>query len=137
MCGAHAGCSRLQSLGVTIGGAVIQNVLLRDLPQSYIATLPQGVEIAYAAIPTIRGLEEPLKDEVRRAFAKALQRVWQVMLGIAGVGMLSCLLMKQEKLRTDMDEKWALQEREHGDKASSLEDGKVATSAEDVEKESK
>ena len=103
---------------------MIQNVLKRDLPRQFTDPLPQGVAIAYAVIPTIRGLEDPLKDEVRRAFAKALQRVWQVMLGIAGVGMLSCLLMKQEKLRTDMDEKWGLQERERGNKDVHLESGK-------------
>ena len=100
-----------QSFGIAIGGTIVQNVLLRDLPSSFVAALPQGVEIAYAIIPTVRGLQEPDKEAVRRAFANAIRVVWRVMLGISVAGFLASLVMREEELRTDMDEKWALQER--------------------------
>ena len=61
---------------------------------------------------------------MQRAFANAIRLVWRVMIGIAGAGLVSCLLMKEEKLRTDMDEKWGLQERERGNKDVHLESGK-------------
>lgn len=101
---------------------MIQNVLKRDLPRQFTDPLPQGVAIAYAVIPTIRGLEDPLKDEVRHAFARALQAVWYVMIGVSGAGVLSCLFMREIELRTDMDEEWAIQAPEK-DPAASLESG--------------
>lgn len=118
-----------QSFGIAIGGTILQNVLLHDLPPSFVQTLPQGVEIAYAIIPTIPTLEAAFKDQVRDAFARATQLIWRVMLGISGAGLLSCLLMKEIELRTDMDEKWGLQEREKN-KVPSLENGKELDVAE-------
>ncbi len=127
--------SQLQSFGIAIGGTIIQNILLRKLPADFIATLPQGVELAYAIIPQIPGLQPPFKDEVRHAFAQSTQLVWRVMLGISVAGLLSCLLMKEETLRTDMDEKWGLQEREKN--KSSTEAGKVSGSEVDADSSSK
>lgn len=75
-------------------------------------------------IPSIKGIQDPvLKLQVRTAFANAVQLVWRVMIGVSGAGLLSCLLMREEELRTDMDEKWGLQEREHS-KAVAVELGK-------------
>ncbi|KAH9847865.1 iron permease [Lenzites betulinus] len=115
-----------QSVGIAIGGTVIQNVLLEQLPADYLATLPKGAEIAFSVIPSIRGLEDPvLKLQIRTAFAHAVQLVWRVMIGISAVGLLSCFLMREEQLRTDMDEQWGLQEREQNEqrKADSVELG--------------
>ncbi|TFK91566.1 iron permease [Polyporus arcularius HHB13444] len=112
-----------QSFGIAIGGTILQNVLLHDLPPSFVQTLPQGVEIAYAIIPSIPTLDPVFKDQVRHAFARATQLIWRVLLGVSAVGLLSCLLMKEVELRTDMDEKWGLQEREKN-KEPSLETGK-------------
>lgn len=78
-------------------------------------TLPQGVQVAYAIIPQIPSLPGGLQDEVRGAFAGSVRVVWQVMIGISGAGLLTCLLMKELPLRTDMDETWGLQEERLAD----------------------
>ncbi|EKM52295.1 uncharacterized protein PHACADRAFT_176318 [Phanerochaete carnosa HHB-10118-sp] len=96
--------------GVTIGTAVLQTQLTHRLPAAFLAQFPGGVSLAYAAIPAIRTLDEPLKQEVRVAFAQSLRVVWEVSIGIAGLGLLSTLLMKGLPLHTQIDEKWALEE---------------------------
>ena len=100
----------MQSWGIVLGGTILQNTLLNKLPGSFTSQFPQGVQIAYAIIPTISGLHEPLKGEVRAAFAQATQLTWRVMIGIAGAGFLSVFLMKEVKLREDRDAQWGLQD---------------------------
>ena len=70
-----------------------------------------GVQIAYAAIPTVSSLPEPLRHEVRAVFACATRLIWQVMIGVSGAGMVSVLMMREEKLRQDLDEQWGLKEQ--------------------------
>ncbi|RDX44042.1 iron permease [Lentinus brumalis] len=101
-----------QSWGIIIGGTILQNILLKELPPSYVATLPQGVQLAYAIIPDIRGLDPDLRREVQVAFANATQVIWKTMLGIAGVGILTCLPMREETLRESLDEQWGLKDKE-------------------------
>ncbi|EIW57860.1 Mfs1.1 [Trametes versicolor FP-101664 SS1] len=93
-----------QGWGIVIGGAILQNVLLRELPTSFTSTLPKGVEVAYATIETISSLPEALKWEVRAAFARATQQIWFVMLGVAGAGFLSCFLLREVRMRDIGDE---------------------------------
>jgi len=76
------------------------------LPASFLAQFPQGVEIAFASIPTIQTLDQPLRDEVRNTFADALRVVWQVLLGITIAGFLSSLSVRQLHLHTKVDEDW-------------------------------
>ncbi|KAF7367019.1 Iron permease [Mycena sanguinolenta] len=59
--------------GVPIGGTILQNELQNHLPAEFIAQFPGGVEIAYSIIPVIRTLPEPLRSDVRKAFAQALK----------------------------------------------------------------
>ncbi|KAN0135470.1 MFS general substrate transporter [Lactarius tabidus] len=92
--------------GVTVGGAILQNELKKKLPASFLDQFPQGVELAFAAIPSIPTLEQPMKDEVRETFGEALKVVWQVMLGIAGAGFMSSLGMRQLPLHTNIDQDW-------------------------------
>ena len=100
-----------QSWGITIGATVLQNQLRIRLPQSYLATLPSaGVELSYAIIPQLGSLSEPLKGEVRAAFADSLKVLWEVMIAVAGVGFLSALIMKELPLQKVMDEDWGLRE---------------------------
>ena len=103
-----------QSWGIVVGGAILQNTLRRRLPAEFAAGLPQGVQIAYAVIPAIAGLPPPLQAAVRAAFAQSTQLIWRIMLGVSGAGFLSCFLMREVPLRTDMDETWGLQEKERG-----------------------
>ncbi|KAH9858981.1 iron permease [Lenzites betulinus] len=98
-----------QSWGIVIGGTILQTKLLDTLPAAYTASLPQGVQIAYAVIPSIPSLPEPLRTEVRAAFAQAIRLIWYVMAGISGAGLLTVLLMNEVELRKDsLDEKWGL-----------------------------
>lgn len=79
---------------------------------AFVAQLPEGVALAYSAIPAIPSLEEPLKTEVRRAFGESAAVIWQVMIGIAAVGLLTSLPMRALPLHTQVDEKWGLETRD-------------------------
>ncbi|KAH9846451.1 iron permease [Lenzites betulinus] len=88
-----------QGWGIVVGGTILQNVLLRRLPSEFTATLPEGVQVAYAAIQTIPSLPEPLRGQVHAAFAQATRQIWLVMLGVSGAGLLSCLLLREVSMR--------------------------------------
>ncbi|KAI1785125.1 iron permease [Ganoderma leucocontextum] len=107
-----------QSWGIVLGGTILQNSLLNKLPAEFTSQFPQGVQIAYAIIPTISGLPEPLKGQVRAAFAQSTQLIWRVMIGISGAGLLSVFLMRELKLRQDRDAQWGLQDENENEKKS-------------------
>ena len=88
---------------------MLQNELHKHLPTGFTSQFPQGTEIAYATIPAISGLPEPLRSEVREAFANSLKVVWEVLLAIAGLGLVSSLFMKALPLHSAVDDKWVLQ----------------------------
>jgi hypothetical protein len=75
------------------------------------AQFPGGADIAFSAIPFISGLEEPLRSEVRAAFADSLSILWKVLIGVAGMGLISTVLMKEVTMNTETDEKWALEQK--------------------------
>jgi hypothetical protein len=56
-------------------------------------------------------MPQPLKDQVRAVFAQSTMLIWQVMIGISGLGLMTCLLMREVEMRKSMDEKWGLKER--------------------------
>ncbi|KAF7794628.1 hypothetical protein EIP86_005764 [Pleurotus ostreatoroseus] len=95
--------------GVTIGSAVLQTQLKKRLPIAFLSQLPGGVSIAFSAIPAIGELPEPARSEVRQAFAESVTVIWQVMTGIAGIGLIASLAMKGLPLHTEVDEKWGMQ----------------------------
>ncbi|KIP03761.1 hypothetical protein PHLGIDRAFT_77024 [Phlebiopsis gigantea 11061_1 CR5-6] len=97
--------------GITVGVAVLQTQLTARLPPDFLAEFPQGVAVAYNIIPVVPSLEEPLRTQVREAFADSLAVIWRVMTGIAGLGLLSSLGMKGLPLHSQVDERWGLQER--------------------------
>ncbi|KAG6826989.1 hypothetical protein H0H92_013651 [Tricholoma furcatifolium] len=100
--------------GVTVGGTILQNELGKRLPAAFLDSLPQGgVSIAYSAIPRIVTLEEPLRSEVREAFGDGIRVIWFVMIGVAGAGLLSTLLMKDVPMQAKMDKKWAMEEKKN------------------------
>jgi len=99
--------------GVTIGGTVIQNELTTRLSPDFLARFPgDGTQIAFEVIPSIRNLPQPLKDEVRHAFARSLQVLWKVLAGISGLGLLSSLFMKHLPLHTSVDANWGRDDRQ-------------------------
>ncbi|KAF8314723.1 MFS general substrate transporter [Clavulina sp. PMI_390] len=103
-----------QTFGVTIGTTVLQNGLKSRLPADFIAQFPTATDISYAIIPIINSLPEPTRSLVRQAFAGSIHNIWLWVVGIAGFGLLSSMLMKQITLHTTMDENWGLQKREDG-----------------------
>ncbi|KAG8927326.1 hypothetical protein FRC01_007661 [Tulasnella sp. 417] len=103
-----------QTWGITLGATILQNELKKKLPQAFLEGLAssaeKGVEITYAAIPAIRSLEEPIKTEVKQAFAGSLRVIWLVMAGISAAGILLILGMKGLKMHDVTDEDWGMKE---------------------------
>ena len=123
-----------QILGVTIGGTVLQNELKTRLPTSFSVNFPQGTAIAYSIIPLIRTLPEPLKTEIRVAFAESLRVVWQVLIGISAVGLIASLAMKRLPLHTEVDEKWGIEHTEAKPEESSMGLQSVSKAPQGIEK---
>ncbi|KAI0327038.1 iron permease [Cubamyces sp. BRFM 1775] len=98
-----------QTWGITISATILQNELKKHLPAAFAAQFPEGVEIAYAAIPLIPSLEEPLRTEVRVAFATSMSVVWKVMTGLAGGGFLTLFLLKEIPMHTSTDARYGLE----------------------------
>ncbi|KAF8584808.1 iron permease [Ramaria rubella] len=111
-----------QTFGITICATILQNQLKTRLPSSFSAQFPQGVEIAYAAISLIPTLEEPLRTQVRQAFAESMSIIWKTMIGLAGAGFLSVFMLKEIAMHEVTDENFTLQEKD-----AKVKDEKVAT----------
>ena len=80
------------------------------MPAEFLQQFPGGYEIAYAAIPVIKTLDEPLRTEVREAFARSMVVIWRVMIGIAGAGALTVPLLREIKMHVVTEEKYGLKE---------------------------
>ncbi|KAF8590340.1 iron permease [Ramaria rubella] len=102
-----------QTWGITICATILQNQLKTRLPAGFSAQFPQGVEIAYAAIPLIPTLEEPLRTQVRQAFAESMSIIWKTMIGLAGGGFLSVFIMKEIAMHQVTDENFTLEEEKN------------------------
>lgn len=96
--------------GVSVSTAILQTQLINRLPADFTVHFPQGVAIAYSVIPAISALPEPLKTEVREAYALSIAKIWQVMIGISAMGLLASLFMKGLPLHSQKDEQWGLKE---------------------------
>ncbi|KAJ7040778.1 MFS general substrate transporter [Mycena alexandri] len=114
--------SFFQAWGITISSTILQQSRLisiyrnrtcwrKKLPADFVAQFPPGFEIAYAAIPAIKQLEEPLRKQVQAAFAESMAVIWQVMIGISGLGLLVSFLMAEVPMDTTVDESYALKEK--------------------------
>ncbi|KAJ7809511.1 iron permease [Mycena olivaceomarginata] len=110
-----------QTWGITISSTILQNSLKKNLPPAFVAQFPPGFEIAYAAIPVIHQLDPPLRNEVRAAFADSMAVIWQTMIGIAGLGLLLSLLMKEVPMGTTVDKTYTLKEKEKTAKSKDVE----------------
>ncbi|KAH7927166.1 MFS general substrate transporter [Leucogyrophana mollusca] len=109
-----------QVWGVTIGGTILQNELKKRLPTTFTSEFPEGTAIAYSIIPVIYTLQEPLKTQVRVAFAESIRVIWRVFIGISGLGLLVSLPMKALPLHTAVDKNWGF-DRKVKDELSGLE----------------
>ena len=99
-----------QTWGITIAGTILQNQLKRGLPEAFTSQFASGVEIAYAAIPIIDQLDEPLKTEVREAFAASMSVIWKTMTGLCGAGILTLCLLREVPMIKHTDEAYGLRE---------------------------
>ncbi|EKM52340.1 uncharacterized protein PHACADRAFT_211610 [Phanerochaete carnosa HHB-10118-sp] len=95
---------------VTICMAVLQTQLTKWLLTEFVSSLPEGVSIVYSTIPIIPGLSKPLHTQVRAAFADSICILWQVSIGIGGIGALVSLFMKGLLLHKQVDKKWGIEE---------------------------
>ena len=116
-----------QVWGVTIGAAVLQNELQRRIPPGFVENFPQGAAIAYALIPQVPHLPQPLKSGIQDAYARSLQVVWEVLIGVGGIGFLSSLLMEGLPLHGKLDKEWAPPPPAHVDVESADEEKKVVS----------
>ncbi|KIM79120.1 hypothetical protein PILCRDRAFT_823692 [Piloderma croceum F 1598] len=110
-------------LGITIGSTVLTNELGKKLPAEFLAQVPGGVAGAYSAIPLIAHLSEPLRTQVRTAFADSIRVIWLVMIPFGGVGLIAALGMKALKLETVTDEQWGMVQKKPVDEET-LNDAK-------------
>ncbi|KAJ6609499.1 iron permease [Mycena sp. CBHHK59/15] len=104
--------SFFQTWGITICSTILQNMLQKKLPAEFVAQFPPGFEIAYAAIPVIKTLPEPLRTQVRAAFADSMAVIWQAMVGVAGLGLVVSLALKEVPMTTSVDETYALKDEQ-------------------------
>lgn len=101
---------------------MLQNTLATRLP-SDVSSNFGGAELIYGLIPLVPRLPKQIQTQVRAAFADGLMKIWQVMVGISGIGLLSCLLMREVKMQTALDETFGLQEdteKEHDTIATTM-----------------
>ncbi|GAA6007140.1 MDR family MFS transporter [Rhodotorula paludigena] len=103
-----------QVFGISIGATIFTNELTDSLPAAFAEQLGgHGGELAYAAIPVIQQIGEPLRREVQDAFTHSLRMIWIVCAALGGVGVLVSLLFKNIPLTTEMDEEnWGLKDKE-------------------------
>lgn len=92
---------------------MLQNELTKKLPAEFIQQFPAGTQVAYSIIPIVKGLPAPLKQEVQNAFAESLKPYWQILIGVSGIGFVSCFAMKGLPLHNNLDEDWGLQEKDN------------------------
>jgi MFS family permease len=119
-----------QSWGITISATILQNELKKKLPADFVSLFPGGVEIAYAAIPVVKTLPEPLKNEVRVAFADSMITIWHTMIGISALGVISVFFMEEIDMRVTMDDRFGLTDGEIKDEEKSGADVRVGSSSE-------
>ena len=91
---------------------MLQNELQHKLPSDFVSQFPGGTGIAYAVIPLISSMEQPLRGEVQKAFAGSLSVIWRVLIGVGGLGLLASLPMKRLPLHTEIDKDWGIMDSE-------------------------
>jgi len=102
-----------QTWGITISAAILENTVRREFPSQFLLTLPNSnSDLAFAAISRIGALPEPLQHAVKVAFADGIREVYRFMIGVAALGLLCVLFMKEVPMRGNVDKKFTLKEKE-------------------------
>ncbi|KAI0667884.1 iron permease [Trametes maxima] len=119
-----------QTWGVTISATILQNELKKRLPPEFLSQFHEGAEIAYAAIPVIHTLHEPLQTHVRVAFADSMAVVWKAMIGFSGAGFLTLALLREVPMQKHTDATYGLEDaRGEGSVDTEREAGKTSAEA--------
>lgn len=122
-----------RTFGITIGIAILQNSLQQNLPNAILTQFPNGAEISYAIIPKIPSLPEPLKSQVKSAFATSIAQIWYACIGVAGVGLICLLPAQAIPLHQNVDEAWGLDTMDPTRRLETLEDGDKKVTADGTE----
>ena len=101
-----------QTFGIVVGDSILQNELLHRLPPAFTLTLPHGVSSAVTAVSHIAALPEPLRSQVRVAFADGCRVVWIWMIPLAAVGLATSLGLKGLPLHEEIDSEYGMTEVE-------------------------
>lgn len=65
-------------------------------------------------VPTLKNLPPDVLAASLESIAHSFRVMWQVMIGITGMGFLSSLLMKHFPLHAKVDDDWAMKEVNKG-----------------------
>lgn len=118
-----------QSFGITVGSTILQSELQKKLSAAFLehvgSSPTKGAEIAYSVIPVVAGLPEPLRRQVREAFAESVQVIWRVMIGVSAVGLLCVFGMKEVKMHEVTDEDWGIAEQRSREKEEKGDNGET------------
>ncbi|GAA5912425.1 hypothetical protein JCM8208_005166 [Rhodotorula glutinis] len=116
-----------QLFGIVISSTVVSNQLVKKLPEAFVEQYGELTgDAAFALIPQIKTFAEPLRTEVQIAFNDSLVVLWQVLIGISGLGFLVSLGLKHIPLTMEMDsENWGLEEKKKAVSAQAAEEEKV------------
>ncbi|KPV74144.1 uncharacterized protein RHOBADRAFT_15707 [Rhodotorula graminis WP1] len=115
-----------QLFGIVIGSTVVSNQLQKNLPAAYVAQYGELVgDATFALIPQIKTFAEPLRTEVQIAFNDALVTLWQVLVGLSGLGFLLALALKHIPLTMEVDESWGVQVKKKEGGVQGAEEEKV------------
>jgi len=96
-----------QILGISIGGVIVQNDLVKKLPASFLEHFSQGGQ-AISVVPQLATLPPAELAQVQEAFAESFGLLWNIMAGIAGAGLIASLFMKNYSLHTKVDDEWGM-----------------------------
>lgn len=88
---------------------MLTNELTQRLPSEFVGQLPAGIPSAFAAIPLINELAEPIRTTVRNAFADSIRTIWLVLIPFGAVGLFAASFMKHVALETVTDAAWGLE----------------------------
>ncbi|GAA5954646.1 hypothetical protein JCM3765_003841 [Sporobolomyces pararoseus] len=109
-----------QCVGISIGSSILQNRLNSTLPPALLQKLGGSGDIAFAAIPYIKSLPEPLRSQTREAFADSIRTIWYAMIAVAGIAFLFSLTLKSIPLSKERDESQGLEEVTRKEKKGSV-----------------
>ncbi|KAM0746523.1 MFS general substrate transporter [Meredithblackwellia eburnea MCA 4105] len=99
-------------LGLSIGGVVAQNYLTDNMPKAFVDVFPPGTDLTFVGVAYVNSVPLPLRNAVKRAFSDALARLFLVLVGVAGLGLIATLFMKDLVLTKKKDEDWGLREKQ-------------------------